>query len=148
MDASTPLTRHGCRARDSSSSRVWSRIPPLSSPNAPCLLSAWIEQSKPQPPDLCGRFWSGSRPQRTLQPLRGGKGEPSPCLLSPLHPSAASCPPQRSSPCSRGQVCHQECLLFAGGFSETYAALCDYNGFAFREEIQWVSCSVPWRRDT
>uniref|UniRef100_A0A8C5IF76 Capping protein regulator and myosin 1 linker 2 n=1 Tax=Junco hyemalis TaxID=40217 RepID=A0A8C5IF76_JUNHY len=29
------------------------------------------------------------------------------------------------------------CLLLAGGFSETYAALCDYNGFAFREEIQW-----------
>ncbi|XP_048814678.1 capping protein, Arp2/3 and myosin-I linker protein 2 isoform X3 [Lagopus muta] len=24
-----------------------------------------------------------------------------------------------------------------GGFSETYAALCDYNGFVFREEIQW-----------
>ncbi|NXR22923.1 CARL2 protein, partial [Cinclus mexicanus] len=24
-----------------------------------------------------------------------------------------------------------------GGFSETYAALCDYNSFAFREEIQW-----------
>ncbi|XP_068022698.1 capping protein, Arp2/3 and myosin-I linker protein 2 [Melanerpes formicivorus] len=24
-----------------------------------------------------------------------------------------------------------------GGFSETYAALCDYNGFACREEIQW-----------
>nr|XP_013798160.1 PREDICTED: leucine-rich repeat-containing protein 16C [Apteryx mantelli mantelli] len=24
-----------------------------------------------------------------------------------------------------------------GGFSETYAALCDYNGFTFREEIQW-----------
>ncbi|KAF1537721.1 Capping protein, Arp2/3 and myosin-I linker protein 2, partial [Eudyptes schlegeli] len=24
-----------------------------------------------------------------------------------------------------------------GGFSLTYAALCDYNGFAFREEIQW-----------
>ncbi|XP_044519151.1 capping protein, Arp2/3 and myosin-I linker protein 2 [Gracilinanus agilis] len=24
-----------------------------------------------------------------------------------------------------------------GGFSETYAALCDYNGFPFREEIQW-----------
>uniref|UniRef100_A0A8C2THI2 Capping protein regulator and myosin 1 linker 2 n=1 Tax=Coturnix japonica TaxID=93934 RepID=A0A8C2THI2_COTJA len=33
--------------------------------------------------------------------------------------------------------CLQCCLLFAGGFSETYAALCDYNGFAFREEIQW-----------
>ncbi|XP_006878957.1 PREDICTED: leucine-rich repeat-containing protein 16C [Elephantulus edwardii] len=24
-----------------------------------------------------------------------------------------------------------------GGFSETYEALCDYNGFPFREEIQW-----------
>lgn len=24
-----------------------------------------------------------------------------------------------------------------GGFSETYAALCDYNGFILREEIQW-----------
>ncbi|XP_073515571.1 capping protein, Arp2/3 and myosin-I linker protein 3-like [Phyllobates terribilis] len=24
-----------------------------------------------------------------------------------------------------------------GGFSETYAALCDYNGFLIREEIQW-----------
>ncbi|XP_074974351.1 capping protein, Arp2/3 and myosin-I linker protein 2 isoform X3 [Caretta caretta] len=24
-----------------------------------------------------------------------------------------------------------------GGFSETYAALCDYNSFTFREEIQW-----------
>ncbi|NXP76254.1 CARL2 protein, partial [Ramphastos sulfuratus] len=24
-----------------------------------------------------------------------------------------------------------------GGFSETYAALCDYNGFACRDEIQW-----------
>uniref|UniRef100_A0A8C3JT11 Capping protein regulator and myosin 1 linker 2 n=1 Tax=Calidris pygmaea TaxID=425635 RepID=A0A8C3JT11_9CHAR len=60
----------------------------------------------------------------------GGKG-------SPHHPSPAFCPPQRSSPCSCGKVCHQDCLLFAGGFSETYAALCDYNGFAFREEIQW-----------
>ncbi|XP_059507626.1 capping protein, Arp2/3 and myosin-I linker protein 2 [Stegostoma tigrinum] len=24
-----------------------------------------------------------------------------------------------------------------GGYSETYAALCDYNGFSFKEEIQW-----------
>lgn len=62
------------------------------------------------------------------------------------HPSPAFCPPQRWSSCSCGRVCHQACLLFAGGFSETYAALCDYNGFAFREEIQWVSWSVPWRR--
>uniref|UniRef100_A0A8C0F361 Capping protein regulator and myosin 1 linker 2 n=1 Tax=Bubo bubo TaxID=30461 RepID=A0A8C0F361_BUBBB len=65
------------------------------------------------------------------------KGEPSPTLLSPRHPSPDSCPPQRSPPCSCGKVCHQVCFLFAGGFSETYAALCDYNGFAFREEIQW-----------
>uniref|UniRef100_A0A8B9SNZ2 Capping protein regulator and myosin 1 linker 2 n=1 Tax=Anas platyrhynchos TaxID=8839 RepID=A0A8B9SNZ2_ANAPL len=34
----------------------------------------------------------------------------------------------------QGSRCH---LLFAGGFSETYAALCDYNGFVFREEVQW-----------
>lgn len=25
-----------------------------------------------------------------------------------------------------------------GGFVETYEALCDYNGFPFLEEIQWV----------
>lgn len=29
-------------------------------------------------------------------------------------------------------------LPLAGGFSETYAALCDYSGLPFREEIQWV----------
>uniref|UniRef100_A0A2K6GSX9 Capping protein regulator and myosin 1 linker 2 n=1 Tax=Propithecus coquereli TaxID=379532 RepID=A0A2K6GSX9_PROCO len=28
-------------------------------------------------------------------------------------------------------------LLFLRGFLETYEALCDYNGFPFREEIQW-----------
>uniref|UniRef100_A0A8B9Z9E0 Capping protein regulator and myosin 1 linker 2 n=1 Tax=Buteo japonicus TaxID=224669 RepID=A0A8B9Z9E0_9AVES len=55
----------------------------------------------------------------------------------PRHPSPASSSLQRSPLCSSGKVCHQDCLLFAGGFSETYAALCDYNGFAFREEIQW-----------
>ncbi|KAJ6634162.1 hypothetical protein lerEdw1_014123 [Lerista edwardsae] len=27
--------------------------------------------------------------------------------------------------------------LLHGGFSETYAALCDYSGLPFREEIQW-----------
>lgn len=30
-----------------------------------------------------------------------------------------------------------------GGFLETYEALCDYNGFPFREEIQWVRAG-PW----
>lgn len=29
-------------------------------------------------------------------------------------------------------------LLPTGGFSETYAALCDYNGLHCREEVQWV----------
>lgn len=28
---------------------------------------------------------------------------------------------------------------FPGGFSDTYAALCDLNEMPFREEIQWVS---------
>ncbi|XP_012586091.1 PREDICTED: leucine-rich repeat-containing protein 16C [Condylura cristata] len=37
-----------------------------------------------------------------------------------IHPSEAMAP---SRPC--------------GGFVETYEALCDYNGFPFREEIQW-----------
>lgn len=31
------------------------------------------------------------------------------------------------------------CLLHpSGGFSETYAALCDYNGIGCKEEVQWV----------
>lgn len=31
------------------------------------------------------------------------------------------------------------CLLhLSGGFSETYAALCDYNGIGCKEEVQWV----------
>lgn len=79
---------------------------------------------------------------RSLSPLMregGALSIPSESLSSlscfPLSPS--------SPPCSHGKVCPQDCLLFAGGFSETYAALCDYNGFAFREEIQWVSWSIP-----
>lgn len=39
--------------------------------------------------------------------------------LSPPHPIIPLAPPP-------------------GGFLETYEALCDYNGFPFREEIQWV----------
>ena len=38
--------------------------------NAPCLVSAQIKQSKPQPPELCDHFWAGSRPRRMLVPLR------------------------------------------------------------------------------
>lgn len=26
----------------------------------------------------------------------------------------------------------------SGGFSETYSALCDYNGISCKEEVQWV----------
>uniref|UniRef100_A0A8C3QW06 Capping protein regulator and myosin 1 linker 2 n=1 Tax=Cyanoderma ruficeps TaxID=181631 RepID=A0A8C3QW06_9PASS len=70
-------------------------------------------------------------------PWGSRKGEPSASLLSPCHPSPVSHSPQSSPLCPCGKVCPQNCLLFAGGFSETYAALCDYNGFAFREEIQW-----------
>lgn len=29
-------------------------------------------------------------------------------------------------------------LCILGGFSETYAALCDYNGIGCKEEVQWV----------
>ncbi len=29
-------------------------------------------------------------------------------------------------------------LFLSGGFSETYAALCDYNGIGCKEEVQWV----------
>lgn len=76
--------------------------------------------------------------QDTLTPLR--RGDPSPSLSSFLHfPKVCST--------FLWKVYHQDCLLFAGGFSETYAALCDYNGFAFREEIQWVSWSVQGKRD-
>lgn len=29
-------------------------------------------------------------------------------------------------------------LRLSGGFSETYSALCDYNGISCKEEVQWV----------
>nr|XP_005896661.1 PREDICTED: leucine-rich repeat-containing protein 16C [Bos mutus] len=46
-----------------------------------------------------------------------------PSMLARLEKSSSSEATSPSSPC--------------GGFSETYEALCDYNGFPFREEIQW-----------
>uniref|UniRef100_A0A8C6ALE0 Capping protein regulator and myosin 1 linker 2 n=1 Tax=Monodon monoceros TaxID=40151 RepID=A0A8C6ALE0_MONMO len=46
-----------------------------------------------------------------------------PSMLARLERSSPSEATSPSSPC--------------GGFSETYEALCDYNGFPFREEIQW-----------
>uniref|UniRef100_A0A2R9C5C4 Capping protein, Arp2/3 and myosin-I linker protein 2 n=1 Tax=Pan paniscus TaxID=9597 RepID=A0A2R9C5C4_PANPA len=39
---------------------------------------------------------------------------------------------ERSSPSESTDPCSP-----CGGFLETYEALCDYNGFPFREEIQW-----------
>uniref|UniRef100_A0A452V130 Capping protein, Arp2/3 and myosin-I linker protein 2 n=1 Tax=Ursus maritimus TaxID=29073 RepID=A0A452V130_URSMA len=47
----------------------------------------------------------------------------SPTMLARLERSSPSEDSAPSSPC--------------GGFLETYEALCDYNGFPFREEIQW-----------
>nr|XP_025867458.1 capping protein, Arp2/3 and myosin-I linker protein 2 [Vulpes vulpes] len=47
----------------------------------------------------------------------------SPSMLARLERSSPSEDTVPSSPC--------------GGFLETYEALCDYNGFPFREEIQW-----------
>lgn len=39
-----------------------------------------------------------------------------------------------------------ECVCPSGGFSDTYAALCDFNEMPSREEIQWVShrCHTAW----
>lgn len=34
--------------------------------------------------------------------------------------------------------------LLLGGFSQMYACVCDWLGFPYREEVQWVStCLVP-----
>ncbi|XP_051702893.1 capping protein, Arp2/3 and myosin-I linker protein 2 isoform X2 [Oryctolagus cuniculus] len=46
-----------------------------------------------------------------------------PSMLARLEQSSPADPAAQGSPC--------------GGFLETYEALCDYNGFPFREEIQW-----------
>lgn len=48
---------------------------------------------------------------------------PSPVLFIPSRSSYLRCSDSLSS---------------AGGFSETYAALCDYNGIGCKEEVQWV----------
>lgn len=31
---------------------------------------------------------------------------------------------------------------FLGGFSQMYACVCDWLGFPYREEVQWVSTSL------
>ncbi|KAM5295897.1 capping protein, Arp2/3 and myosin-I linker protein 2 isoform 3-T3 [Glossophaga mutica] len=55
-----------------------------------------------------------------------------PSMLVRLERSSPSETTAPSSPC--------------GGFSETYEALCDYNGFPFREEIQWDVDTVYHRQ--
>lgn len=45
--------------------------------------------------------------------------------------------PQACSPCPYSSW-SQLMSCPTGGFSETYAALCDYNGLHCREEVQWV----------
>ncbi|XP_053771242.1 capping protein, Arp2/3 and myosin-I linker protein 2 isoform X4 [Desmodus rotundus] len=55
-----------------------------------------------------------------------------PSMLVRLERSSPSETTASSSPC--------------GGFSETYEALCDYNGFPFREEIQWDVDTVYHRQ--
>ncbi|XP_043351870.1 capping protein, Arp2/3 and myosin-I linker protein 3 isoform X5 [Dermochelys coriacea] len=60
-----------------------------------------------------------------------GKIFPSPtagCLRTPETPRDTS-PNSESSTSTSHSIC--------GGFSETYAALCDYNGLFCREEVQW-----------
>lgn len=60
-----------------------------------------------------------------------GRIFPSPtagCLRTPDTPRDTS-PNSESSTSTSHSVC--------GGFSETYAALCDYNGLCCREEVQW-----------
>lgn len=49
------------------------------------------------------------------------------------------------SSCSHLRVpCFVSCFVsssrppLSGGFSETYSALCDYNGISCKEEVQWV----------
>ncbi|XP_054235622.1 capping protein, Arp2/3 and myosin-I linker protein 2 isoform X2 [Homo sapiens] len=48
---------------------------------------------------------------------------------------------ERSSPSESTDPCSP-----CGGFLETYEALCDYNGFPFREEIQWDMDTIYHRQ--
>ncbi|XP_031459023.1 capping protein, Arp2/3 and myosin-I linker protein 3-like isoform X2 [Phasianus colchicus] len=54
---------------------------------------------------------------------------PTPSWTLPPAPPLDTSPTSESSASSGPSVC--------GGFSDTYAALCDYNGLSCREEVQW-----------
>ncbi|KYO44667.1 leucine-rich repeat-containing protein 16B-like [Alligator mississippiensis] len=61
------------------------------------------------------------------------------CLRTPDTPRDTS-PNSESSTSTSHSVC--------GGFSETYAALCDYNGLCCREEVQWDVDTIYHAEDT
>ncbi|XP_042750144.1 LOW QUALITY PROTEIN: capping protein, Arp2/3 and myosin-I linker protein 3-like [Lagopus leucura] len=66
-------------------------------------------------------------------PVAGSGGAltlvPAPSWTLPPAPPLDTSPTSESSASSGPSVC--------GGFSDTYAALCDYNGLSCREEVQW-----------
>lgn len=63
------------------------------------------------------------------------------CTLPPLHSFVRPPPGLAISDVLWSGLDWFCCLLLShlsGGFSETYAALCDYNGIGCKEEVQWV----------
>uniref|UniRef100_A0A8C4WMT6 Capping protein regulator and myosin 1 linker 3 n=1 Tax=Gopherus evgoodei TaxID=1825980 RepID=A0A8C4WMT6_9SAUR len=79
------------------------------------------------------KFPSPASAEQVTQHVNAALGKifPSPtagCLRTPETPRDTS-PNSESSTSTSHSIC--------GGFSETYAALCDYNGLCCREEVQW-----------
>ncbi|XP_078393770.1 capping protein, Arp2/3 and myosin-I linker protein 3-like, partial [Cetorhinus maximus] len=60
---------------------------------------------------------------------------------TPESPNCLKHSPTGPAPKGHKQAC-------CGGFSETYAALCDYNGVACREEVQWDVDTIYHSQDT
>ncbi|OXB55356.1 hypothetical protein ASZ78_007859 [Callipepla squamata] len=58
-----------------------------------------------------------------------------PPLPSAHHWTLPPAPPLDTSPTSESSASSGPSVC--GGFSDTYAALCDYNGLSCREEVQW-----------
>lgn len=137
-----------------------SRLPPIPGARSPLPFSPL----SPSPgsysggphPTPCWLGWREATPQRPLHPA-------DPVVRAKAGPHKASSLPSSCSPRtlnlgvsrteqSQGTTTNQlgsdlpSSLIFClappphppGGFLETYEALCDYNGFPFREEIQWV----------
>lgn len=111
----------------------------------------------PHPPP-CWLVWREAAPQRPLHPVvpvvrvkAGLHGASSPPPL-PTHTLDLNRAIQGTATTQLGSdfpssltfclssptTSHHTSGTSPGGFLETYEALCDYNGFPFREEIQWV----------